>query len=971
MSSQRFQQIESLYTAALERPLSEREAFLAAACAGDADLRREVESLLAYHSKADFLEVPAIDVAARAAASDSHPSPIPATIGKFQVLALIGKGGMGEVWRARDTRLQRDVAIKVLPEDFAADPERLSRFKREAQTLASLNHPNIATIYDFVQEGCARFIVLELVEGQTLAERIQRGPVPLKDALAIARQIADALEAAHEKGIVHRDLKPANVKITPEGKVKVLDFGLVKISVPLPGMASPSDVMTAAEATYSGMILGTPGYLSPEQARGMPVDKRTDIWAFGVVLYEMLTGEPPFKGETISDILAATLKEDPDCDIVPAQVRPLLRRCLEKNPSRRLRDAGDFESLLETIPNSISPRRTWIAWIAAAAGLLGFSLVSFVHFRETQSTAPADSLRFQIQLPEKLTLPRHSSASSISPNGRQVAFFAQGPDGIARLWIRDLDSLEVRQLPGTEARLAQTLFWSPDSHFIAFDAGEKLKKVAVAGGPPQTICDLPGLESLPFGGAWNRDDVIILGASTGGLRRVSAQGGVAEPFTTPDTSHRETAHAYPSFLPDGRHFIYHRTFDAPGKTGAYVGSLDVKPDEQSSQQLVATMFSPVYVSSTDHRSGHLLFMRGATLFAQPFDAQSRVLSGEPVIIAEQVAARFGDYGRFSASENGRLVYLGTNEDLRLTWYDRAGKVVGVAGETNRYKDVILLPDGKRAIVSLPDPRTGTEDLWLLDLSNGEPRRLTFDPANDFGPVSSADGTRIAFVSDRGHAYGLYQIALNGPGKEEPVFSLGQFLWQIDWSRDGNFLLYSSGQTAASANDDLWVLPLRGERKPVLFSGEPSHERMGRFSPDSRWIAYMDALSGDAAIYVRPFDLANAQLPDHEQDVGSSNQRPSMIAKGLVDMLRWRNDGKELFYRVDGNVMAVEITTNGPAFQHGSPVHLFTVPANSLPSGGRPSLADVTADGQRFLFAIRANTREELTVVLNWTAGLKK
>jgi predicted Ser/Thr protein kinase len=618
--------------------------------------------------------------------------------GPYEIVEPIGAGGMGEVYRARDSRLKRDVALKVLPAAFTHDPERLARFTREAEILASLNHPNIAAIYG-VEEGA---LVMELVEGETLAEVIRRGPAPLDTALEYAGQIAAALDAAHEKGVVHRDLKPANVKVTPEGRVKVLDFGLASV-VQGPASANTADSANSPtltmRATQAGVVLGTAAYMAPEQARGRPVDRRADIWAFGVILCEMLTGRPAFTGEDITEILASVVKDKPDLSSLPPKVRPLVERCLEKDPKKRLRDIGDAMSLIESTPGAAAasrPASSRLAWALAAVVAAAFAAISLVHFREKPPAA--ELVRFQIPLPGPVTI---FGLASVSPDGRRIAFSALGRDGRSVLWVRTLDSLESRPLAATEGVQAP-LFWSPDSRYIAFYVPGKLKKIEVSGGPPQTVCDAP---EMWRGGAWSRDGVIIFGAGGlgQGLLRVSEAGGIASPLTKLDPSRREAAHGEPSFLPDGRHFVYLRG-SILESSGIYVGSLDAKPEQQSTKRLLAIRGSAVYAPAADRAGvnsgmGHLLFVREGSLMAQAFDSRRQELAGDAVPIAENLS----EIGlpRFSASTTGVLAYQtgGFGLNTRLSWFDRTGKILGTIGEPGPYNTVALSPDGTRVAFS--------------------------------------------------------------------------------------------------------------------------------------------------------------------------------------------------------------------------------------------------------------------------------
>ena len=565
-------------------------------------------------------------------------------LGPYEILVLIGAGGMGEVYKATDTRLRREVAVKVSAERFS------DRFEREARAVAALNHPNICTLFDVGPN----YLVMELVEGDTLAERISLGAIPLEEALTIARQIADALEAAHEKSITHRDLKPANIKIKPDGMVKVLDFGLAKIAAASAPQRADSPTLTLG-MTEAGMIMGTAGYMAPEQAKGKPVDKRADIFAFGVVLYELLVGSRLFDGETVSETLASVIKEEPRLERVPERVRRLLGRCLEKDPKKRLRDIGDAWELLDAVetppPAHVGNLRHGWLWPAIAAlFVVTTAVLSFLHFREQPPAAPG-TLRFQIFAPEKTTLGNYLN---LSPDGRKLAFTTLDASGVFRPWVRFLDSLEAR--PVAENATNSIPFWSPDSRFVAFQMQGKLRKVDAAGGPSVALCDTPA--AVFRGGAWSRDGVILFGGGDGGLSRVSAEGGVPAPVTTLDLARHESFHGYPSFLPDGRHFLYLRSSSQAEESGVYLGSLDAKPEQQNSKRLLNTPFGAVFAASTGAGPGHVLFLRENTLMAQPFDTNRLELAGEAVPIAEQVGSLQGSYGYFSASATGSFCLPG-------------------------------------------------------------------------------------------------------------------------------------------------------------------------------------------------------------------------------------------------------------------------------------------------------------------------
>ena len=881
-------------------------------------------------------------------------------LGPYEIIELIGAGGMGEVYRATDTRLQREVAIKVSAEAFS------ERFEREARVIASLNHPNICTLFDVGPN----YLVMELIDGPTLADRIREGAIPLDEALPLARQIADALEAAHEKGIVHRDLKPGNVKITAGGVVKVLDFGLAKISGEASAPSGNSPLTVTMGATQAGMIMGTAAYMSPEQAKGKPVDKRADIWAFGVVLHEMVTGQKTFERESLSETLAGVLKEPPDLTLVPPQVRPLLERCLEKDPKKRLRDIGDAMALLESAPPGPAapapaappppPRRQWLWPSIAAVFLISTLALSFIHFRETPP--PARMIRFTIPVPDKTSVT--TSLFSISPNGRYMVFEARGADGISHLWLRDLEETEAKPLPGTE-HFGAVPFWSPDSRFVAFDTADaserKLKKIDITGGPPQTICDLPPGGNSQLGGSWNQDGIILF-ASDRGVMRVPAAGGVPSPVVSLNPVWKERLQLSASFLPDGKHFLYDRLSNAsPEKTGLYEGSLDAKPDQQSSRLVLAGL-TPLYVPSLDPARGQVLFLRDGSLLAQAFDNRRGELSGSPVTVAEHVGtAGGGAWGRFSASSNGVLVYQ--TEDIpnvQLTWFDRSGKVLGAAGEPARYLRLVLSHDGTKAALNRIDPLTGNQDLWLVDLAQGTTTRFTFGSFST-SPLFSPDGSRIAFVSVRNGAGGIYEKAANGAGSEDLLVNSTNATTLSDWTADGRFLIYGGGRPF-----NTWVLPLNGDRKPFPFARTQFTELSAHLSPDGHYIGYASNESGRNEVYVKPFTP--------EPDAGSSAPKWLVSRNGTVGMVHWRKDGKELYYLgTDGNVMAVDVHTT-PTFHAGVPKALFAVPPAFMRLSGTPgTLGDVSPDGQRFLFALppEKNGRDEFNVILNWTEKLKR
>jgi Tol biopolymer transport system component len=863
------------------------------------------------------------------------------------------------------------VALKVLPASFAGDEERLARFKREAEVLASLNHPHIAQIYGLERSPDATALVMELVEGEDLAERIARGAIPLEEALPLARQIAEALEAAHEHGIVHRDLKPANIKLRQDGTVKVLDFGLAKALESNLGSASSGvsispTITSPAQMTGVGMILGTAAYMSPEQARGKAVDKRADIWAFGCVVFEMLTQTRAFAGEDVSETLAAVIKSDADWKAMPPDVTPrllaLVRDCLVRDPKQRLRDIGDARRVLDQIiagvpdpakaiePEPLQTRPMWVRalpWAVASVALAAAASLAIVHFRETPRAR--QSARFHVQSPERSPI----NAVSLSPDGRQLAFatgnaFAGVARGGTKLWLRRIDSLEARLVPGTEGTGTQVdqFFWSPDSAFIGFVAQDgKLKRVAVDGGPPQTI--VAGLSQITRGNWGAAGLILILRGPGAPIQRVPDTGGALVEVTKGITAHAPLA---PQLLPDGRHFIYTVIGASPEATGIYVGSLEV--DTTTKRLLPDSTIARYVPSEIPGRSGHLLFVRETTLMAQPFDADTLTLTGQLLPVAESV-------GRFSVSHNGALAYMsGVQGSVHheLLWVDRSGKPLGVVAPAAEYRAFRLSPDERSIAFDRSDATNA--DIWILDVLRGVPSRVTFDVVTDNLPIWSPDSRRILWPSRRGGGFDLYIKAATGAGSDEKLISMGTPTgWGTDWSRDGKFVLYQ--RPGENSGQDLWIAPQRtGDsselEKPFPYLATAFNEGNGQFSPDGHWIAYESDESGQTEVYVQDFPLKNQKL----RISTASGSDPA-----------WSKSGAELFYLAgDRNLMVVPYRATATTFEAEPAKALFPVPGNIV----RRSYA-ISGDGRRFLIGkpVDDSTNEPITVVLNWLDELKQ
>jgi Tol biopolymer transport system component len=878
-------------------------------------------------------------------------------LGSYEITGAIGAGGMGEVYQAHDTKLGRDVAIKVLPEAFAHDSERLSRFQREAKMLASLNHANIATIHGLEQSNGTSYLVMELVSGETLAERVKReGAVPVEEALTICKQIAEALEAAHEKGIIHRDLKPANVKVTPEGKVKVLDFGLAKAFADDTASSNPSESPTlSAAATMHGVILGTAAYMSPEQARGKVVDKRTDIWAFGCVLYELLTGKQAFQGEDITDILAAVVRAEPDWQALPAatpmQVRDLLRRCLQKDKTLRLRDAGDARIEIQealTAPATAEPvaaqrkSRERLPWVAAAA--LALTTIAFAIgyvLRAPKQPQTLQEVRLSAEIGADASLYAAVGPSALlSPDGARLAFVASGADQKRRVHVRSLDQLQATALSGTEN--ARDPFFSPDGQWIGFFADGKLKKISVQGGAAVTLCDAAD----DRGGSWGEDGTIVFTKDfASALSKVSSAGGAPQPLTTLDKQAGENTQRWSQILPGGKAVLF--TSNTTGGTGASLEDSDIVVYSMASGQRKTLQRGGFYARYLP--SGHVVYMHEGTLFAVPFDLKRLEVTGQPAPVLDGVVATSLYAGaQFSFSETGNLVYVaggGGGLNVSIYWMDHEGKFTPLRETPGVYYNPAFSPDGKRLAVQTSDGKRS--DIWVYEWERDTLTRLTFaGEANGF-PFWTPDGQRIVYSSqEKGGVFNLWWIRSDGAGDAQRLAESKSPQYAGSWRPDGKVLAFY--QTNPGTGNDIMTLPIEGNEKSGWKPGEPKpfvnsafNELAPAFSPDGRWLAYQSNESGSHEAYVRPFP-------------GPGGKWQISTGGGLLP--KWSRNGKELFYRTaDSKIMVVTYTASGDSF-HADKPQLWS-PSQFTDRGLGFYNFDPHPDGKRFAVLKAPGTEE--------------
>jgi serine/threonine protein kinase len=888
---------------------------------------------------------------------------VPGTrLGQYEILAVLAGGGMSQLYRGRDTRLDRTVAIKVLPSDLAANPDRRERFAREARAVSALSHPHICALHDYGTDNGVDYLVMEYLEGESLAERLIAGPLPLAKLLRYAIEIADALDQAHRQGFIHRDLKPANVMVTKSGAM-LLDFGLAKTRPRTTLLESTPSIHGAPtqSLTTEGTLLGTLHYMAPEQLEGREADARSDIFAFGALVYEMVTGRRAFDGGSHASVIAAILSADPPPltdlqPLVPPTLDRLVRKCLAKDPEERWQSVHDLKTALHWIeegssdehPGRSVPRRIhWkerLAWIMV--GLL--SLVSIVAIgvgrrAGRESNRNVDPISFQVRPPDGATLLSGGGIMALSPNGRLLVFVATPRGSKPLLWIRSLDSVAVQALAGT--RDAMSPFWSPDSRFVAFFAGGKLSKVDVTSGDIQTLCEAG--ESPP--GTWSpQGEILFTSALTGRIERVSAEGGHPTPVTVVDSSRGEFLLASPHFLPDGRHFLYLVLSGRSEFGGIFVGSLDGPTRTRVLSEYSQALYIP---------PGYLVFHREGSVFAQRFNPATLRVSGDPLPVVNNVAFNPGSRrGVFSVSETGTLAYR-TAEDTVLRWFDRTGTSLGAVAPPGHYYEPAVSPDGRMVAVAQLDSQGPTQDIWLINADHGPPSRLSFDASMDGSPVWSPDGTRIVYSSRRPEKGDLYVKSLNEAEPARLILSLSLPIFPVDWSRDGNLVLFRQAGRYSGVTPlhgfKIWALPLFGERTPFAVETAAFHARL---SPDGEWLAYDSDETGTREVYVQSFPRAS---------VGKWQ-----ISKHGGTEPKWRRDGKELFYLgPDQRLMAVRIRTSS-RFEADRPVPLFEAPpvvagSNTLGLGNR---YDVAPDGQRFLFnAPDSGSSKPITVVVNWAA----
>jgi serine/threonine protein kinase len=962
MEPERWQQIDQIVAAALEREEGERSAYLDEACGGDEALRRKVETLLVAHKEAeDFLEEPAVEMVAEGFAKDEADTLVGSQLGSYKIISFIAAGGMGEVYRARDTQLDREVAIKVLPAEFTQDPERLARFQREAKLLAALNHPNIAAIYGLEESDGIRFLVLELVEGQTLAEKVAKGPLPVEEVLEVCRQIAEGVEAAHEKGVIHRDLKPANVKVTPEGKVKVLDFGLAKAfesETPVTDI-SQSPTLTE-EMTRAGVILGTAAYMSPEQAKGKPVDKRADIFAFGAVLYELLTGKRAFEGETITETIAKVLESEPKWELLPENtpwtIRSLLRRCLQKDLNDRLDGIANVRievKLALSEPATDSPtgvssivpplRQRWMTTVGVVVVTATIAvLITWILMQSSPDTQRrVNKFLITTSLPARLSASPGNDVA-ISPDGKHVVYRVNTERG-GQFYLRSLEDFVDRPIPGTEGS-GGSVFFSPDGESIGFIQQGKLKKLSLVGGSPITLCDVSGGRSP---GNWFENTIVFTTGEI--LYRVPASGGEPEILASVKPDEGELEYFAPHFLPGGTDLL----LTIQTSEGTRIVVLSLESGER--KVLLENARQPSYLPT-----GHLIYEQSRTgnLMVVPFDLASLEVAGDPVSVVQQVRQDVSNVD-YSVSGNGTLVYVpsttqGRPHDHTLVWVDRDGKETLITQEKRPYLTPRISPDGKRMAVSIGGY------VSVYDFESDSFSRLTFENERASDPIWSPDGRWLIFQSGPpGGEDFLVRQPFDGSRSQERLTSHSQVQAPSSWTPDGQYVVFY--QLGEPGGHSIGILPMEGDPEPKLIVASAALECCAVISPDGKWLAYVSNQLGPFNVYVSPFPEPNVKWLISKEEEGGGQPI-------------WSPDGKELFYRSGNRMMVVPIQVRDQALNAGNPRVLFEGSYVSHPSPPGVQYYDISPDGNRFLMMREGDLPTEqgqIHVILDWFEELKR
>ena len=891
-------------------------------------------------------------------------------LGPYELSEMLGAGGMGEVYKARDTRLERSVAIKVLPSHLSSNPALRERFEREARTISSISHPNICALYDVgsapLAEGTGpgtpgselHYLVMELLEGESLAERIGKGPLPIEQVLQYGIEIASALDKAHRAGIVHRDLKPGNIMLTRSG-AKLLDFGLAKYAQQRPPIEGLTSLPTEHRPlTQEGTILGTFQYMAPEQLEGLEADGRTDIFAFGAVLYEMVTGRRAFEGKTRTSLIAAIVDRDPPAisslqPLTPPSLERIIRICLAKDPDDRWQTAHDLMLQLKWIDEAgsqagiaapiLTRRRTFLRLAWALHALTAIAAVAITWGVLEWRKKPPEVLRVSLLPPEKATFEFNLGPAALSPNGKKIAFLAAVEGGPRMLWVRSLDALAAQPLAGTEE--ASFPFWSPDSRFLAFSSNGKLRKIDAAGGPPQALCDVTALR----GGTWSKNGTILFSPNTNeAIHRVSSAGGASSAVTTLETQKGETSHRFPIFLPDGRHYLF-LALGAGGGVGAGGGLCVGDLESKERKVLVATTGAGAFAPP-----GHLIFWRDRTLLAQTFDPDSLELSGEPFPIAEGISRGSSNAVFFSISNDGKLAFQGGagGDASQLIWIDREGKELGRVGKPADYMSVRISNDGRRVAVTVTDG-AAQNDIWVIDPLRSTSTRLTSDPANDYSPVWSPDDRFVYFGSARRPPGDVFRKASSGTGADEPVLTTGDWTIPMDISADGNWLVFQQQGARTRTDWDLHLLSL-AEKKPRGFLQTPFAETFGSFAPDGKWVAYASSESGRSEIFVQSLSDSGEKWPVSSE----GGMRP-----------HWSRDGREIFFQTNDHKLMVVDVRAGSTFEAGIPRSIPSPPIKRV----LPYQYDISPDGKRILVNSPVGNTVQLpiTLVHNWLAGVQR